>query len=37
MTSIKVKFRPSSITQKEGSLHYQIIHHCDGTETSYWL
>ena len=27
MTSIKVKFRPSSTIQKEGTLHYQIIHH----------
>ena len=27
MTSITVKFRPSSIIQKEGTLHYQIIHH----------
>ena len=29
MTSIKVKFRPSSTIQKEGTLHYQIIHHCE--------
>ena len=27
MTSIKVKFCPSSSIQKEGTLHYQIIHH----------
>ena len=27
MTSIKVKFHPSSIIQKEGTLHDQIIHH----------
>lgn len=27
MTSVKVKFRPSSDTQKEGSVYYQIIHH----------
>lgn len=27
MTSIKVKFRPSSTIQKEGTLHFQIIHH----------
>lgn len=27
MTSVKVKFRPSSTNQKEGTLHYQIIHH----------
>ena len=27
MTSIKVKLRPSSTIQKEGTLHYQIIHH----------
>lgn len=26
MTSVKVKFRPSSDTQKEGSVYYQIIH-----------
>lgn len=26
MTSIKVKFRPSSVTDKEGSIYYQIIH-----------
>ena len=29
MTSIKVKFCLSSIIQKEGSLHYQISHHCE--------
>lgn len=29
MTSIKVKFRPSFITQKEGTLYYQIIHHSE--------
>ena len=27
MTSVKVKFSPSSIILKEGTLHYQIIHH----------
>ncbi len=26
MTSVKVKFRPSSIKEKEGSLYYQVIH-----------
>lgn len=26
MTSIKVKFRPSATTDKEGSIYYQIIH-----------
>ena len=25
MTSITVKFRPSSIIQKEGTLHYKIV------------
>lgn len=29
MTSVKVKFRPSSITGKEGTLYYQIIHQRD--------
>ena len=28
MTSVKVKFTPSSVILKEGSVHYQIIHHC---------
>lgn len=27
MTSVKVKFRPSSILHKEGTVYYQIIHH----------
>lgn len=26
MTSIKVKFRPSSVTDREGTIYYQIIH-----------
>lgn len=26
MTSVKVKFRPSTIPEKEGSIYYQIIH-----------
>jgi len=26
MTSIKVKFRPSTVTEHEGSIYYQIIH-----------
>ena len=26
MTSIKVKFRPSSVDEKTGSIYYQIIH-----------
>lgn len=26
MTSIKVKFRPSTVVDKEGSIYYQIIH-----------
>lgn len=26
MTSIKVKFRPSTVTDKEGSIYYRIIH-----------
>ena len=28
MTSVKVKFSPSSVILKEGTVHYQIIHHC---------
>ena len=28
MTSVKVKFTPSSVILKEGTVHYQIIHHC---------
>lgn len=27
MTSIKVKFRPSTVDDKDGSVYYQIIHH----------
>lgn len=27
MTSIKIKFRPSSIDGKEGCIYYQVIHH----------
>ncbi len=27
MTSIKIKFRPSTIQGKEGSIYYQVIHH----------
>ena len=27
MTSVKVKFRPSVIEEKEGAIYYQIIHH----------
>ena len=27
MTSVKVKFSPSSVILKEGTVHYQIIHH----------
>jgi len=26
MASVKVKFRPSSIDDKEGSIYYQVIH-----------
>ena len=26
MASVKVKFRPSSIAGKEGSVYYQVIH-----------
>ena len=26
MASIKVKFRPSSVNGKEGSIYYQVIH-----------
>ena len=26
MASVKVKFRPSSIDGKEGSIYYQVIH-----------
>ena len=26
MTTIKIKFRPSTICGKEGSLYYQVIH-----------
>ena len=26
MTSIKVKFRPSTVTGKMGSIYYQVIH-----------
>ena len=26
MTSIKIKFRPSSVEGKEGSIYFQIIH-----------
>ena len=26
MTSIKIKFRPSSVEGKEGSIHFRIIH-----------
>ena len=26
MTSIKVKFRPSTATGKEGTIYYQVIH-----------
>ena len=26
MTSIKVKFRPSAIEGREGSIYYQVIH-----------
>lgn len=28
MASVKVKFRPSSITRKEGTIYYQLIHRC---------
>lgn len=28
MTSIKTKFRPSSVEGKEGSIYFQIIHNC---------
>lgn len=28
MASVKVKFRPSSITRKEGTIYYQLIHQC---------
>ena len=28
MTSVKVKFRPSSVNSKEGSIYYQLIHNC---------
>ncbi|MCI1740808.1 MAG: site-specific integrase [Prevotella sp.] len=27
MTTIKVKFRPSTVTNQEGTLYYQVIHH----------
>ncbi len=27
MTSVKVKFRPSSVNGKTGTLYYQLIHH----------
>ena len=30
MASVKVKFRPSSIDGKEGSIYYQVIHNRDG-------
>ena len=26
MTSVKVKFRPSTVTGKMGSIYYQVIH-----------
>lgn len=26
MASVKVKFRPSSVNGKEGSIYYQVIH-----------
>ena len=26
MTSVKVKFRPSTVDGKEGTLYYQVIH-----------
>ena len=26
MASIKVKFRPSTVTDREGTIYYQIIH-----------
>ena len=28
MASVKVKFRPSSISWKEGTIYYQLIHQC---------
>ena len=27
MATIKVKFRPSSVPNREGTIYYQIVHH----------
>jgi hypothetical protein len=27
MTTLRVKFRPSTVTNQEGTLYYQVIHH----------
>ena len=36
MTSVKVKFSPSSVILKEGTVHYQIIHHCKVRHIRTW-